>query len=473
MLGKTLPVQQENIQYEDWLQVEAGEDYYLLINNFSNSNTGFSIQFSGNIFVTNPLDALDCSIISNLLGPPISSCEGTTITLNATTNNAVTYNWFLDIGNGFQTVIGQNDPTLDVSISAFYRVEVVMPSSSTVISDVQVGFSVMPQTFPVSDDVSCSETDVYNLSLKDNEVLGNQNPNEFVVTYHSSLTDANSGGNSLPKQYTLQTGAQTLFIRVVSAENPNCYDASQQFTITNLQTPVLDFPSEVHRCDGGSTVVVGAETATVDHTYLWDSGETTPNITVTQEGVYSVTVTHTQAGLSCSSSKSVTVVVSSPPIIDDIEIEDLQNNNMVTIVTEIEGDWEYRIDGGEFQTQNIFENVLPGTHTVSVNDPQGCGSVSEQIVVVGFPKFFTPNGDHVNDEWQIEGISTLENPIISVYDRYGKLLVQMNSSSLGWNGTFNGKALPSSDYWFKLSYIDIEGQRTTAKYINNHFSLKR
>ena len=39
-----------NVQYEDWLQVEPGEDYYLLINNFSNSNSGFSIQFSGDVF---------------------------------------------------------------------------------------------------------------------------------------------------------------------------------------------------------------------------------------------------------------------------------------------------------------------------------------------------------------------------------------------------------------------------------------
>ena len=60
-----------NIQYEDWIEVAPGEDYYLLINNFSNSNSGFSIQFSGNIFVTDPYDALDCSIVSNLLGPPI------------------------------------------------------------------------------------------------------------------------------------------------------------------------------------------------------------------------------------------------------------------------------------------------------------------------------------------------------------------------------------------------------------------
>ena len=56
------------VQYEDWLSVEPGEEYYLLINNFSNINSGFSIQFSGSIFQDFPDTALDCSIIDNLLG---------------------------------------------------------------------------------------------------------------------------------------------------------------------------------------------------------------------------------------------------------------------------------------------------------------------------------------------------------------------------------------------------------------------
>jgi gliding motility-associated-like protein len=93
--------------------------------------------------------------------------------------------------------------------------------------------------------------------------------------------------------------------------------------------------------------------------------------------------------------------------------------------------------------------------------------------VVGFPKFFTPNGDPFNNEWKIVGIETLQDPVVFIYDRYGKLLQQMTKDSMGWNGEVNGKSLPSSDYWFKLTYIDARGQRATAKYIESHFSLKR
>ena len=72
------------VLYEDWINVVPGEDYYLMINNFSNNNSGFSIQFTGDIFITNPYDALDCSIINNLLGPPRAACDNEIVILDAT-----------------------------------------------------------------------------------------------------------------------------------------------------------------------------------------------------------------------------------------------------------------------------------------------------------------------------------------------------------------------------------------------------
>jgi len=462
-----------NIQYEEWIEVAPGEDYYLLINNFSNSNSGFSIQFSGNIFVTNPFDALDCSIVSNLLGPPVSACDGTNTTLDATTANAIAYNWFRDTGAGFSPIVGENSATLVVSSSATYRVEVIESSGNNIISDVQVGYSGIPTAFPLTDIAACSEDIALDLSMKDTEALGSQSPNTIVVSYHNTLADANLGINAIPKLFPIPSATKTIYVRVTSAENSNCFDTSQQFQLIRLETPVLDFPSEVFLCNGGASVTIGSLVSQPFHSYSWDSGEMTSSIDVGQEGIYSITVTNTQNGLSCSSSKSVTVVISNPPVISDIEIEDLQQENTVTIQTLEAGDWEYRLDDGPYQSSSIFNDVLPGTHSITVNDRRGCGLVTEEIVVVGFPKFFTPNGDNMNDYWQIGGISNLDSPVVTIYDRFGKLLVQLTSNNQGWDGTFAGKPLPSSDYWFKLTYTDTNGQFTEAKYINNHFSLKR
>ena len=461
-----------NVQYEDWLQVEPGEDYYLLINNFSNSNSGFSIQFSGHIFVTNPFDALDCSIINNLLGPPISACENDTVILDGTTTDASLYNWYMNDGSGFTEITGEHDPTLQVALSASYRVEVIRPMGN-IISDVQVVFSALPVANPVSDDASCSGLEIYDLSQKDSEALGSQQSDEFVVSYYASLTDATNGSNVLSKQYSTQSGSQTIYIRVSSVDNPRCFDVSQSFRLINLATPVLDFPSDAFLCEADSGVVIGEDSPEANYTYSWDSGQTTPEITVSQPGSYTVTVINTESGLSCSDSRTVTVTTSRPPQINDIEIADLRNNNTITVVTDDVAVFEFQLDDGPFQNGNKFHEVQPGLHTVTVNDPKGCGSISEEVIIVGFPKFFTPNADGTNDLWHIEGIATLDSPIVSIYTRFGKLLAQLTPNSQGWDGLINGKPLPETDYWFRLTYNNTDGQTVTAKYINNHFSLKR
>ena len=463
----------ENVQYEEWLQVEPGEDYYLLINNFSNNNSGFSIQFSGHIFVTNPYDALDCSIINNLLGPPISACENDIITLDATTTNAIDYNWFEDLGSGFQPINGEHDPTYQVTTSAMYRVQVIMPSNNNTISDVNVVFYTIPIANPVSDDAFCADVDTYDLSVKDAEVLGTQSPSEYIVSYHSSLNDAMQGIDFLPKQYETKGSTETIYVRISSLYNPRCYDASQDFELEYIETPALDFPSEVYMCENSTSVTIGEQTPNASYDYSWDSGQTSASILVTQTGSYTLTATNNQPGLSCVNSKTINVIFSKTPEINDVIIEDLQNDNRVTVITEIDSDFEYQLDDGDFQLSNTFNNVIPGEHTVTINDIKGCGSATEQIVVVGFPKFFTPNGDSSNELWHIAGISNLENPIVLIYDRYGKLLKQLSQTDAGWDGLFNGTPLPSSDYWFKLTYTDAMGQTSTAKYISNHFSLRR
>ena len=461
------------VLYEDWINVMPGEDYYLMINNFSNTNSGFSIQFTGDIFVTNPYDALDCSIINNLLGPPLAACDNESIILDATTSNALSYTWYSDTGAGFQIIAGETGPTYQPLVSAMYRVEVVTTTMTNIISDVQVAFSISPTTYAVPDETACSDTMEFDLTQKDSQALGSQDPASFRVSYHSTQNDAILGINPLMSPHIPGFGTETIFVRNTSLENPGCYDASEQFQLIVVETPVINFSTEVFVCEDSAGVLIGETTPEPDYTYLWDTGEATPVITVTQGGNYTLTITNNQSGISCSTSVLITVVLSETPVITDVIIDDLQNNNTVEVITDVAGSFEYQIDNQAFQNSNIFTNVPPGIHTVTINDLNGCGSVTETITVVGFPSFFTPNGDGTNDYWHILGVSNLEDPMVYVYDRYGKLLKQLDESTLGWDGTFNGQEMPSTDYWFKLTYTDLEGQRIEAKYINNHFALKR
>ncbi|MFD2585964.1 T9SS type B sorting domain-containing protein [Croceitalea marina] len=462
-----------SLQYEDWVNVEPGQNYYLLINNFSSSDSGFSIQFTGDIFNTNPTDALDCSIISNLLGAPIVACENETVQLDATTSNAVSYRWYRDFGSGFQLIQNQSNSTLTINIAALYRVEVIT-SAETIISDVQVAFSSRPVAGPLVHEVVCVSADVpYDLGQKDMEALNGQDANSFLVGYYSSLADAQMGINELPKKYEKTTGVETIFVRVSSLENPNCYDASQSFEFEGIAAPILDLDQQLFLCEDGSTATIGQATSNPNYAYSWNTGQTTPSITVSEPGTYILTATTSQGNVNCVRTRTIEVITSISPEISAFEIDGFSISNTVTILTELDGDFEFRLDDGEFQTEPIFEDVLPGNHTVFMRDLNGCGVVTEEIAVVGYFAYFSPNGDGINDSWRIEGMEYLNEPVISIYNRYGKLIKQLNANDPGWDGTFSGQQMPESDYWFKLSYLDDNGTRLVDKFLQKNFSLRR
>jgi len=469
------PTGEENIQYDDWLTVEPNEDYVLLINNFSNNNSGFSIQFSGTLFVEFPNTALDCSIIDNLLGPPIIACDnGDSVILDAATSDALAYEWYLDMGMGFQRIPAENGPSLIVAVSAMYRVLVVMPSGNNIISETQVAYAPSPITYQLTNETVCLDDTIFDLGSKDSEALGDQSSNEFRVTYHESMQDALDGLHALDKEFVSSVIDRTIFVRTTSLADNSCFDASQSFQIFGVELPILDFETEVFICGNSTEITIGEEVADPNFLYEWDSGETTSQIIVRQEGVYRLSVTNAEESLQCVTVRSVNVSFSRIPVIEDITIEYAEDGtNKVNVYLEENGEFDFQLDNENRQREANFQNLIPGSHTITVHNLDGCGAVSQEIVVVGFPKYFTPNADGYNDNWNVSGLSFLENPVITIFDRYGKLIYQLTENSDGWDGTLNGEFLPEADYWFKLVYTDSNGQNTTAKYVNNHFTLKR
>jgi gliding motility-associated-like protein len=74
-----------------------------------------------------------------------------------------------------------------------------------------------------------------------------------------------------------------------------------------------------------------------------------------------------------------------------------------------------------------------------------------------------------HDTWNIEGIGSTAK--IYIFDRYGKLIKQLSPTGSGWDGTYNGNMMPTSDYWFTVEYDEpLTGNRKEFK---AHFTLKR
>jgi gliding motility-associated-like protein len=121
--------------------------------------------------------------------------------------------------------------------------------------------------------------------------------------------------------------------------------------------------------------------------------------------------------------------------------------------------------------EGLFEGVSLGVHVIRARDRNGCGTSSVEVVVMDYPKYFTPNGDGNNDLWQISGIENQPNAKIYIFDRYGKLLAELSPTGRGWDGTYQGNLMPSDDYWFSVDYT--EPTTGDPKVFKAHFTLKR
>lgn len=307
-------------------------------------------------------------------------------------------------------------------------------------------------------------------------------PQDLAINYYESYNDAllevnpiiQNGATNPTYQNTIPY-EQTIFVRV---ENDNaCYGISEVLLTINplpelannesLLYCLNDFP-ETLTLSGG---VMNANPN--NYLYDWSTGETTQNININEIGTYTVTVTNPNTN--CSKTRTIVIEASNIALINSIEITDSSiRNNTVTVLTSGEGDYVYALvnEAGEttaFQESNTFSPLSPGIYSVVVKDiKNNCGIVSQTISVVGFPLYFTPNGDGVNDTWQVYGVNSQfqAKSDIKIFDRYGKYITTLKPSSPGWDGNYNGNPMPASDYWFIVNLED-------GRIYKSHFTLKR
>ena len=309
----------------------------------------------------------------------------------------------------------------------------------------------------------------FTLSDADADVLSGL-PAIFTLSYYETYQEALLEINPLPANYTNTSAySQILFARI---ENGNdCHGINQVELEVKVLTQLVteqqqqyclnSFPSTI-TLEGG--IIGGLPNS---FSYDWSTGETTPQIEINTPGVYTVSVSNSDG---CSKLRTITVIPSNIATFDSIAIVDGVENNTVTIFVSGEGNYEYALDSefSNFQDSNLFIGVKPGFHTVYVRDKNDCGTIQKNIAVIGFPKFFTPNGDGYNDTWHVYGINTPNqvNSEVYIFDRFGKLIIKLNPLGAGWDGTYNGDNTPSSDYWF---YTKLQNN----KIFRGHFSLRR
>jgi len=397
--------------------------------------------------------------------------------LNGLTNVVVTYSD--QSGNP----ITMTNPFISNSQTINVKVKNTFGKQCDYNSTIQFIVDDLPQAYPIPTALTTACDDETNPSLQNGSypfdtstfqstILGSQTG--MIVNYY----DSNHNPLSSPLPNPFITTQQNISVEVINPNNSSCKATMIIPFIINPVPNINLYGNELICSDNPNfTKVINAglvDTATIsNYTYTWFlnnnliPSENQYSLTVNTEGIYTVEVKNTQG---CTRTRTITVTASNQAIIDSVIVNDLVGENTIMVVLSAAslGDYVYSLDNSNYQTSNVFSNVMPGIYTVYIKDLKGCGITPKEISVLGIPKYFTPNGDGYNDYWNIDGVNQnlYSKSTIHIFDRYGKLLKQISPLSQGWDGKFNGQNSPSDDYWYVIKLDD-------GRIIKGNFTLKR
>jgi len=341
----------------------------------------------------------------------------------------------------------------------------------------------------------------FNLDLTPYETiaLAGQPATDFTVTFYNTQLDAQNETNAIADLVNYMAYTHTIWIRVENNLTGCARLVSFNATVAPLPEPVIETANNSHViCVDADGTLVRDLTLTADNnipgTYTYEWYESTNPTLVIGTGsdftvsnaeptgatrTYTVVMTNTVTGCQ-NASASFDVIQSGQAAVATGTIGYVVTNafsDLQTITVNVTGygSYVFSLDDGPRQISNVFENVPLGEHTITVWDTEGgmdnsCDPlVISGVSIIDYPHYFTPNGDGIHDTWNIVGLSSQINAKIYIFDRQGKLLKQISAAGDGWDGTYNGYLMPSSDYWFKVEYL--EGN--IVKEFKAHFSLKR
>ncbi|MBF4466538.1 T9SS type B sorting domain-containing protein [Flavobacterium sp. LC2016-12] len=375
---------------------------------------------------------------------PAPMCDSGSFNFTATATAGATISWYSDATGDSAIHTGPSFTTSIISTTTTYYVDAGCKSNRKPV----VATINHTPTAPIPGKLTYSNCGPGPVTIEASANIGQINWFAEAI-----------GGTSLHsgQSYTPTVSSNTTYY--AEASNGLCtYDTRTPVNIEIYPLPVVT--DETLPLCQGQTIILDAGIAGM--TYLWSTGEATQTIPVDKGGTYTVLVRNSD---NCSSTKTIIVDEHLVPQINDVVV----NGTTVTInLVKDEDYFEYSVNGSDFQASNVFYDVPGGLHNAYARDKTGCpGGNPKSFVVLVFPAYFTPNNDTFHDVWEVTGMENYPQAQVTIFDRYGKLLAQLTTSKMSWDGTFNQALLPASDYWYVLKIDD------TQPVLRGHFSLKR
>ncbi|AZA93966.1 gliding motility-associated C-terminal domain [Chryseobacterium nakagawai] len=277
------------------------------------------------------------------------------------------------------------------------------------------------------------------------------NPSNTDKKYYPSEADAIHQTNEIltPLNYIAPNGV--VYVRV--ANNRGCY-AVVKVTLVVTPPKYSDVLKDKTICIESKTTL---DAGPGFKSYQWGTGATTRTVNV-GVGVYWVKL---KTG-DCFTTQTVKVIPSEQPVISNIEV----GSNTITVsVLGGTPPYQYSLDNIIWQDSNIFTNLPRGEYKIFVKDDYNCDPIKVDIVVPNLVNVITPNADGVNDVIDYSALSGKQNLVINIFDRYGTKIHQADKlNGYRWDGTVNGRRVPTGTYWYSVLWNENNNKNTPVKF---------
>jgi gliding motility-associated-like protein len=443
---------------------------------------GTSLGCNGNLsksIKVNAMPVLDFDL------PEICANDGTALFTNTSTiasNEAVTYNW--DFGDNFADLINPNtltslNGTHRYTRAGIYEVTLTATSQSGCLTSIKKQFRVNGSLPKASFEVTkanelCSAAPVVLKDLASVD-FGEISRIEWFLDYDNKITpdftDENPNLRSgAPKMYAFNypvfsdvaTKVFKVKMRVYSGNS--CF-AEMEREIVLTAVPQLDFGNPVEICYEANPIKLLAS----EKNSLPGEGAFT-GVGVTKDGIFTPTVAgvgvHTityayKIGEGCSKEITQEVRVYSSPIANaGADLDIYEGDEKVISATAGGNNLTYKWSPSEGLDRDdvINPTVKPTkdmTYTLKVTSENGCVNTDEVRVKLlrnlEIPSAITPNGDGINDKWNIKYIEIYKEATIELFDRSGSRVYRSQGYQTPFDGTFNGTQVPTGVYYYMIN----------------------
>ncbi|WP_300666987.1 gliding motility-associated C-terminal domain-containing protein, partial [Fluviicola sp.] len=238
-----------------------------------------------------------------------------------------------------------------------------------------------------------------------------------------------------------------------------------QVTITATSPINLNLSSTGINCNSSAsgTATTAPFGGTSPYTYHWSNNEGTPTISNLVSGAYSVTVTDAN---NCQAAGTITV-----NFINDLSVTVTPGSATISagdsiqltavITPSVPGSTYFWTPGNSLSCSNCPDPMaFPSettTYLVTVTTPTGCSadttvtiSVNPVCGEIGIPNIFTPNGDQVNDVYELNTTCLIELEYWIV-NRWGNTVFHANELNASWDGKIDSN--PASEGVYFIKYV--------------------